>query len=348
MALAGPVGLAIVFIVAFVQSFCLVFLRHTFQSFLFLIGLSIALPIFYLGGEGLSLLEDRKLLLLFINIGLLFIFCFNWLFLEVLKFFKTKKTKDQKTLLDKDLPFWPLPDRGLSLEFAQKLKPAVNSLIKYFPGPKKDQNVKQSVSSAFVSPQKGLRELEQMKAFILTFIDCAIPIEPFKKEFVNLKELVSKALQSTESYWQNLENFNKKIEFPDSSFKVKGSALYLEKCFKCILINSFEALKEKNHPEIYIKAYSEKPWAVLEFKDNGHGIEPEDIKNLYKPLFSKRLSPLRGLGLTYVQKIIKAHQAVLEIKSKPKQETLVRLKFPLSQLYDPSVGLAQKSYQKVS
>ena len=73
----------------------------------------------------------------------------------------------------------------------------------------------------------------------------------------------------------------------------------------------------------------------------GHGIKSDDMKKLFDPLFSQRFG-LRGLGLPYVQKIVQAHKAYLDIQSS-QEGTKILIQFPLSyDFYDGFKRLKQK------
>ena len=325
----GFPGLFFVFVLIFAQTFSLFICGKIFPSFMFLLYLSILFPMAFLW-EGTFSFEDRLSLMVLIQMILFFIFCFGWLFTLFLKFFEDRKIKMPDTSLNDVMSLKPSAHIGLSLDLSRKLKPVLSSLIKYFPENTKDKGKKYSVSPSFFSPKKGRNQLEQLRNFILDFIEYAEPeTESLLEDTIDLKELLKKSLKKLESHFQRPENLVQKVELP-MEFKVKGSAVHLEKCFEHILINSFEALKNQDQPEIHIRGYLGKSWVELEFSDNGQGIESEDMNKLFDPLFSKRFG-LRGLGLPYVQKIIKAHKAELHIESSQKG-TKVLIKFPL--IYD--------------
>ena len=107
-------------------------------------------------------------------------------------------------------------------------------------------------------------------------------------------------------------------------------------------MNSFEALKNKKDPKIKIQGRLAKEQVFLEFSDNGHGIKTEDMKKIFDPLFSQRFG-LRGLGLSYVQKILQAHKAVLKVDSS-EEGTTISIAFPLSyNFYDEQPKLKKKT-----
>ena len=331
VAVIGTLGLFFVFVLIFIQIFPLFLFGKLFLSLVFLLFLSALLPIAFLW-EGKPSFEIRLSLVVFVNMTLFFIFGFSWLFSLIFKFFEDRKIPTIGTSLGLKPPMYI----DMSLNFARKLKPVLNSLVKYFPEDKTNQETNQSVPASLFSQEKGRHHLEQMRKFILDFIEYADPeTELTFKDTIDLKEFLTKLLKTLEIHFQKPQNVIQKIEVP-SGLKIKGSAPHLKKCFEQILLNSFEALKNQDQPEVKIQGYFEKPWIILKFLDNGHGIEPEDIKKLFDPLFSRRFG-LRGLGLPYVQKILKAHKAVLDIASS-KKGTKIIIKFPLIyNFYDGSL-----------
>ncbi len=339
----GPLGLFFVFILIFIQSIPLFLSEKFFLPFVFLLYFSILLPITFLW-EGKSSFEERLFLTAFVNISLFFILGFGWLFGFVLNFIEKQKNSTRDDFLDNYSHLKPPTYLGMSLDLARRLKPILNSLIKYFPENRTDKNERYSVPASFFSPEKGRHQLEQMRKFILNFIEYAEPeIDFLFKDTVDLKKLLTKLLKKLESHAQRPKNLIQTNKLP-GNLKIKGSVIHLEQCFKQILINSFEALKNQDKPKIMIKGHLEKSSVNLEFSDNGHGIEPEDIKKLFDPLFSKRFG-LRGLGLPYVQKIVKIHNAVMEISSSQKG-TVIIIKFPL--IYDFYNRTVKKLKQKKS
>lgn len=342
----GPPGLVLVFILAFVQSFSFALFGRIFQTLVFLIGLSAMLPLALLWGEGS--LEDRQFLSFLICSLLFFIFCCAYFFHFILNVFKDKKIAGSDSTFESFSRSQALASMDLSLDLAKKLKPILNSLTDYIEEKPKDKDGEYSVSSDSFFPEKGKQQFQQLRSFVLNFIDYVEPkTKLLLKDKVDLKKLLESLLKKLETHPQKPENLSQKTSWPEE-FKVKGSVVHLKKCFEHILINSFEALKNQEHPEINIQGYLEKSWTVLEISDNGHGIEAEDREKVFAPFFSKRFG-LRGLGLFYVQKIIKAHKAELDIESFPQQGTRITIKFPLdSGFYDSSLKSTKKKYKKTA
>lgn len=72
---------------------------------------------------------------------------------------------------------------------------------------------------------------------------------------------------------------------------------------------------------------------VLEVRDRGVGIAPDDLRRIFDPYYRARFSDTQtrrgaGLGLTLVQQIMGAHEGRVEVESQPGAGSVFRLLFP--------------------
>jgi len=65
----------------------------------------------------------------------------------------------------------------------------------------------------------------------------------------------------------------------------------------------------------------------IRFVDNGVGISPEDMANLFKPYFTTKATG-SGLGLLIVRRIMREHGGEIELESQPDAGTTVTCYFP--------------------
>jgi signal transduction histidine kinase len=73
---------------------------------------------------------------------------------------------------------------------------------------------------------------------------------------------------------------------------------------------------------------SDRGWLVT-IRDNGIGIPPEDMKKIFDPFFtSKEVGKGMGLGLSITHRILLAHDAVVEVESRPAEFTRFQIAFP--------------------
>ena len=72
----------------------------------------------------------------------------------------------------------------------------------------------------------------------------------------------------------------------------------------------------------------DRPSGVAEVRDNGCGIDKEDLHHIFNPFFTKKRYGT-GLGLTQVKKIVDLHQGTVEVVSEKGEGTTVRITFPI-------------------
>jgi len=104
-----------------------------------------------------------------------------------------------------------------------------------------------------------------------------------------------------------------------------GDPSLLEHAFLNILRNSIEALKDGGI--IQVECRMENGNVLFLFKDNGPGIPPEMLKNLYIPFHTTKMQGL-GLGLAITKKIILLHNGRIEVESEQGKGTTVSVYLP--------------------
>jgi len=72
-----------------------------------------------------------------------------------------------------------------------------------------------------------------------------------------------------------------------------------------------------------------EPHLVLAVRDNGQGMSPDQIANLFAPFLTTKDSGT-GIGLAIVKKIMENHQSKVQVESKVGQGTKFKLLFPLA------------------
>lgn len=97
-----------------------------------------------------------------------------------------------------------------------------------------------------------------------------------------------------------------------------------------------------------VPEFGETPQGVIiEVKDNGEGITPENLPHIFEPYFSTRKAQnATGLGLTVCESIAKAHGGSLSVRSDHGYGTTVRFYLPVDADEDTvdSVGLSTSAF----
>lgn len=145
-----------------------------------------------------------------------------------------------------------------------------------------------------------------------------IPAPDFKK--VNLL-----ALQDRISLLFKAKMTEFKIQFHvnkvDPELEVLADPELLSQVLINLLKNAMEALAKQNNPSISLimRARGEKSIVII-VKDNGPGIPPEVLENIFIPFFTTK-DRGSGIGLSISKQIIQLHKGVLTVRSEPGKGT---------------------------
>ncbi|RYY62316.1 MAG: histidine kinase [Chitinophagaceae bacterium] len=85
--------------------------------------------------------------------------------------------------------------------------------------------------------------------------------------------------------------------------------------FLNIIVNAIEAM-EKGNAELQVASRLVGDRCLIEFRDNGIGLDDEALSRLFEPYFTSKQKG-NGLGLTNTQNIILNHKGTIKVKSKP-------------------------------
>ena len=84
-----------------------------------------------------------------------------------------------------------------------------------------------------------------------------------------------------------------------------------------IIGNAIDAVEDRKLPQVQvtIKPDPDVGWARIEVLDNGVGIPPEKVEDIFKPFVSTKGSKGTGLGLPVSRKILREHGGDIIVKS---------------------------------
>ena len=104
----------------------------------------------------------------------------------------------------------------------------------------------------------------------------------------------------------------------------------INQVFMNIIVNAGQAISDKG--DIFVKTYRRDDNVVVEFRDTGKGISPENLERIFDPGFTtKGVGIGTGLGLSIVYQIIHDHRGDIELESSVGKGTTIRIILPISQ-----------------
>jgi signal transduction histidine kinase len=163
------------------------------------------------------------------------------------------------------------------------------------------------------------KQLQLLNEFVERILDAAVQdMSDFtlKKEKIELHALFTELVQSHSLLQEKLVSFQVTGEGPVYVF---GDRLHLKTAIYNIIDNAIKYSNESVNINIDISENSRE--CIIKIKDNGMGIAPRFIKNIFEKFFrvpQGDAQPVKGfgLGLYYVSNIIKKHSGNITVHSK--------------------------------
>ena len=152
-----------------------------------------------------------------------------------------------------------------------------------------------------------IQAIMELEAFIRETLDIAKPIE--------VKSVRTDVNQLLRDVIRDFSNFGIPIEtnFANKIIESRMDVTKFKMVFANLVINAFQAMEWSEHPLLRIET-SNGTAVRVKFSDNGCGMPPETIENIFNPFYTTKGSG-NGLGLTFVKKIIEVHGGKLEVDS---------------------------------
>ncbi len=173
-------------------------------------------------------------------------------------------------------------------------------------------------------------QIERISNILSRLMDFARPAPPTLIS-VNIHHLLDKVLEFIEPGLKKY-NISLKKDYEDNLPEVKADPNQLEQVFLNLIINAQHAMEESGGTLLVKTSYNSGEKKVyVEIIDQGCGIPERQLKNIFDPFFTtKAPGKGTGLGLSISSSIIENHYGKLEITSKEKVGTNVKIILPIN------------------
>jgi PAS domain S-box-containing protein len=110
---------------------------------------------------------------------------------------------------------------------------------------------------------------------------------------------------------------------------VRGAAQQLQQVFLNLVINAYQAVEGDEAIRVAVRA--ESGHVIVEIRDDGCGIPPDQIDRVFDPFFTtKPVGEGTGLGLSISYQIVKSHHGEISVESTPGGGSCFRVALPIS------------------
>ena len=235
--------------------------------------------------------------------------------------FRTLKSTEEKLIQQQKHQALSHMAKGLLHEIMNPVNCSVQAL-EYARDVNQDVDVAEAIEDATLHQNR-------IASIVSDLIEFSVPHPEHSLENAELAELVQTATRFCRNQLRDIE-IQMRIPKP-LNLPCYPSAL--TQVLVNLLLNAASALKKKTGPEPALIDISAQPYGKkldIVLKDNGCGIQPEDLRNLTDPFYSTSESSANlGLGLSICQTIMRHHEGALTIHSEPGHWTSVTLTLPL-------------------
>ncbi len=165
------------------------------------------------------------------------------------------------------------------------------------------------------------------------------------KNFSRMDEMVFSECNIPKEIDTTLNILNNKIKnritvhknYEENLPKIEAYGGQINQVFMNILDNAQGAIKGTG--DIYITAKKEGENIVVEFKDTGCGIAPENINKIFEPFYTtKPVGQGTGLGMSIAYRVIQAHNGKISVESEVGKGTKITLSLPINHKIEESQG----------
>jgi polar amino acid transport system substrate-binding protein len=171
-------------------------------------------------------------------------------------------------------------------------------------------------------------EIDRLDDIVSQLMDVAKPRVPRLKDNVNMHKVIESVIFLFEKELsQQKIGLSKKLKARD--FILKADPDQLKQCLINLILNSVEALEDKNaKKEIVISTQnSDNAKLIIEVVDTGKGISESEARHIFEPFYTTKEKG-SGVGLFIVDGIISAHGGKIICQSQLGVGTIFRIELP--------------------
>lgn len=174
-------------------------------------------------------------------------------------------------------------------------------------------------------------EVERLNAIITQFLKAIRPAVP-NRQLCRIEELLKETIEFMKHETENRDVIID-VKTPDPLPPISIDRNQIKQAFFNVVKNALQAMTKGGI--LTITLFSNDRLLGVSFKDNGEGMSPEQIGQLFKPYpwpgRTSAKSNGSGLGLFIVQRIIQDHGGEIEVYSQPKVGTTFTIYLPLDE-----------------
>ena len=174
----------------------------------------------------------------------------------------------------------------------------------------------------------SLKELNKTKEIVKSILDLSRQTQTYLED-VDMNAVIDEALQVLHNQYKSMEVTIEKHYDPNLP-TIQGNFSNLGQVLINIVNNALQALPDdRGKILLFTSCQQDTESIVVECRDDGIGIPPETMKDIFKPFFTtKEVGKGTGLGLYVSYEIIKKHAGEIRVSSERGKGTTFTIVLP--------------------
>jgi nitrogen fixation/metabolism regulation signal transduction histidine kinase len=110
------------------------------------------------------------------------------------------------------------------------------------------------------------------------------------------------------------ENINFQVKIPAHQMSICADSMMIQQVLINLIKNAMEAVKESEEKSIMLSADSRNEKVIIRVRDNGKGIDDEDLEKVFIPFYTTKKKG-SGIGLSLSKQIMRLHKGSIHFQS---------------------------------
>lgn len=175
-------------------------------------------------------------------------------------------------------------------------------------------------------------EIDRIDRLINEFMEYTSPRKPVMENLNLYEELIN----SIKFVKLHIKNIRLNIDI-DKNYYIKFDISQFKQIVLNILLNSKDAVREVEFPIIEISAIETDEEIIVYFKDNGYGMNEDDIQHIFEPFYTTKKFG-NGVGMFVVKQIVEENGGSIVAKSDGEQKGMyISLKVKKGELNEKQI-----------
>jgi nitrogen fixation/metabolism regulation signal transduction histidine kinase len=176
---------------------------------------------------------------------------------------------------------------------------------------------------------QALQTIQKRSKGLMHFVDAyrnyTLTPKP-KFQFFPIQELFARVERLMQANIQD-KDIEFKVHIEPEGLELTADPELIEQVLINLLLNALQSIEKEKKGRIELYSFLDSQGRVIiQIKDNGPGIQAENLDKIFIPFFSTKESG-SGIGLSLSRQIMRAHNGTMSVHSDPVKETIFTLRF---------------------